>query len=44
MGKKKVKMVIIKEGNGKDNGVMVFMENPGIMQEFMKRVKKKVIY
>ena len=37
-------MVIIREGNGKDNGVIVFVENPAIMQEFMKRVKKKVIY
>ena len=37
-------MVIIKKGNGKDNGIMVFMENPAIIQEFVKRVKKKVIY
>ena len=37
-------MVVIKEGSGKDNGVMVFMENPAIIQELIKRVKKKVIY
>ena len=37
-------MVIMKEGSGKDNGIMVFMENPAIIQEFVKRVKKKVIY
>ena len=37
-------MVVIREGNGKDNGIMVFMENPAIIQEFIKRVKKKVIY
>ena len=37
-------MVVIREGNGEDNGVMVFVENPAKMQEFVKRVKKKVIY
>ena len=37
-------MVVIREGSGEDNGIMVFIENPVIMQEFMKRVKKKVIY
>ena len=36
--------MIIKEGNGKDNGIMVFMENLTIIQEFIKKVKKKVIY
>ena len=36
--------MIIREGSGEDNGVMVFVENPAIMQELMKRVKKKVIY
>ena len=34
----------IREGSGKDNGIMVFMENPAIIQELIKRVKKKVIY
>ena len=29
--KKKVEMVVIKDGNGEDNGIMVFMENPAIM-------------
>ena len=42
--KKKVEMVVIKEGSDKDNGVVVFVENPAIMQELIKRVKKKVIY
>ena len=37
-------MVVIREGSGKDNGIVVFMENPAIMQELVKRVKKKVIY
>ena len=37
-------MVIIKEGNGEDNGVIVFVENPVIMQEFIKKIKKKIIY
>ena len=37
-------MVVIKEGNGEDNGIMVFMENPAIIQELVKKVKKKVIY
>ena len=37
-------MVIIREGNGEDNDIMVFMENPAIMQKLMKRVKKKIIY
>ena len=36
--------MIIREGNSEDDGVIVFMENPAIMQEFIKRVKKKVIY
>ena len=29
--KKKVKMVIIRKGNGENNGVMVFVENPAII-------------
>ena len=29
--KKKVEMVIIREGNGKDNSIIVFMENPAII-------------
>ena len=37
-------MVVIREGSGKDNGIVVFMENPAIMQELIKKVKKKVIY
>ena len=37
-------MVVLKEGSGEDNGIIVFMENPAIMQELLKRVKKKVIY
>ena len=37
-------MVVIKEGNGKDNSIMVFVENPAIIQKLIKRVKKKVIY
>ena len=37
-------MVVMKEGSGEDNGIVVFIENPVIIQEFMKRVKKKVIY
>ena len=37
-------MVVIREGNGEDNGIVVFMENPVIMQKLVKRVKKKVIY
>ena len=37
-------MVVIREGSGEDNGVVVFVENPAIMQELVKRVKKKVIY
>ena len=37
-------MIIIKEGSGEDNGIIVFMENPAIMQKLMKRVKKKVIH
>ena len=41
--KKKVEIVVIREGNGEDNGVMVFIENPAIMQELVKKVKKKVI-
>ena len=40
---KKIEIVVIKKGNGKDNGIMVFMENPAIIQELIKRVKKKVI-
>ena len=36
--------MVMREGNGEDNGVMVFMENPAIMQKLVKRVKKKVIY
>ena len=36
--------MVIREGNGEDNGVMVFVKNPAIIQEFMKKVKKKVIY
>ena len=39
-----MEMVVIREGNGEDNGVMVFVENPAIIQEFVKKVKKKVIY
>ena len=39
-----MEIMVIREGNGKDNGIMVFMENPAIIQEFIKRVKKKVIY
>ena len=42
--KKKMEMVVIKEGNGKDNGVIVFIKNPAIIQELIKKVKKKVIY
>ena len=42
--KKKVEMVVIREGSGEDNGIMVFVENPAIIQELVKRVKKKVIY
>ena len=42
--KKKVEMVVIKEGSGEDNGIMVFVKNPAIMQKLVKRVKKKVIY
>ena len=30
--------------NGKDNGVIISTENPAIMQEPVKRIKKKVIY
>ena len=37
-------MVVIRKGSGEDNDVMVFVENPAIIQELMKRVKKKVIY
>ena len=36
--------MIIKKGNGEDNGIIVFIENPAIIQEFIKKVKKKVIY
>ena len=36
--------MIIREGNGKDNGIVVFMENPAIIQDFIKRVKKRVIH
>ena len=36
--------MVIRKGNGKDNGIMVFMENPAIIQKLIKRVKKKVIY
>ena len=42
--KKKVKIVVIKERSGEDNVIMVFMENPAIIQKFIKRVKKKVIH
>ena len=37
-------MVVMREGSGEDNGIVIFVKNPAIMQEFMKRVKKKVIY
>ena len=37
-------MVVMREGSGEDNGIVVFVENPAIMQELMKRVKKEVIY
>ena len=36
--------MVIKEGNGKDNGIVIFMENPAIIQELVKKVKKKVIH
>ena len=39
-----MEIIIIKEGNGEDNDVMVFVENPAIIQRLIKRVKKKVIY
>ena len=39
-----MEMVVIRKGNGEDNGVMVFMENPAILQEFVKRVNKRVIH
>ena len=39
-----MEMMVIREGSGEDNGIMVFMENPAIIQEFVKKVKKKVIY
>ena len=38
-----MEIVIIKKGSGKNNSVMVFMENPVTMQEFIKKVKKRVI-
>ena len=34
----------MREGNGEDNSIMVFMETPAIIQKFIKRLKKKVIY
>ena len=34
----------MREGSGKDNGIMVFIKNPAIIQELIKRVKKKIIY
>ena len=39
-----MEIIIIKEGNSKDNGIIIFMENPAIIQEFIKKVKKKEIY
>ena len=36
--------MVIKKGSGKDNGVIAFMENPAIMQEFIKRIKKRIIH
>lgn len=37
-------MVVIERVGGKDNGVIVFTENPATMQEFIKRIEKEVIY
>ena len=39
-----MEMVVMKEGNSEDNDIIVFMENPAIIQKFIKRVKKKIIY
>ena len=36
--------MVIKEGSGEDNGIMIFVENPAIIQEFVKRVKKRVMH
>ena len=32
-------MVVIKEGSGKDNDIIVFIKNPAIIQKLIKRVK-----
>ena len=37
-------MVVIREGSGKDNGVVASVENPAITQEPVKRVEKRVVY
>ena len=36
--------MVIKEGNGENNSIMVFIKNPAIIQKLIKKVKKKVIY
>ena len=41
---KEVEMVVMGKVNGEDNGIVVSAENPAIMQEPVKRIKKKVIY
>ena len=39
-----MEMVVMEKVSGEDNGIMVSAENPAIMQEPIKRIKKKVIY
>ena len=34
-------MVIIREGNGKDNGIIIFIETPGHNTKTYKKGKKK---
>ena len=37
-------MVVIREGSGEDNGVVVSVENPATMQEPVKRIKKRIVH
>ena len=37
-------MVVIGEISGKDNGVVVSVKNPAIIQKPVRRIRKKIVY
>ena len=41
---KGVKMVVVREVSGEDNGAVVIAERSAIMQEFVKRIGKRIVY